>query len=301
MKAALLALALTVAAPAAHAASFDCAKARTKVEKEVCASPELSHLDAALAAAYRAVMARTPTPGEVSLHQRWWLRERDAGPEGVRPGGPLTGEALVRHYRDRLDALNVIRRRDAAAPASFARVRLGKACTPMIKPCQVFGSGRVRGGAGAPVLFHQLERQLADDAWETGVVVFEPAGADALRPVLWTYGYGSHDAPRLVSSPAGWLLLVPWQDEETRGETPFRLVGGRWRDIDMSAMDQDLQKRAGPDRWAADPEFDWTRFSAAVPLRWTDGREGSAGTARFSYALDGDRFVVREFRATPAR
>ena len=297
-----LALLFAAAAPAAEAASFDCAKARTKVEKEICATPALSRLDEQLAAAYRAVMARTPTPAEVSLHQRWWLRERDNGPEGATPEGPYTGDALAHHYRQRLDELNGLRTRDASAPAHFPVARLGRACTPMSKrPCRVTGSGRVAAAAGAPELHYQLEQHTADDSWETGVVVFAPAAVGQLRPLLWTYGYGEHRAPRLLRSPAGWLLLAPWQDEESTGETPFRAVGGRWRDIETNDVWTELQKRVGEDRWAEDVNYDWERFAATAPLRWSSGQEGSAGTARVTYALEGDRFVIRAFAVTPAR
>lgn len=65
----LLALASTV-----HAASFDCAKALSKVEKMICADAELSKLDAAMADAYK------DSPIDRTQRKRWqaeWLRERN--------------------------------------------------------------------------------------------------------------------------------------------------------------------------------------------------------------------------------
>lgn len=61
----------------AHAASFDCAKATSQVERFICGSTELSQLDDELTRAYRAALAN---PGrEVALRQaqRQWLQERN--------------------------------------------------------------------------------------------------------------------------------------------------------------------------------------------------------------------------------
>ena len=45
----LVLLAALVASPAVAAPSFDCNKARSKAEKTICASPEASTLDSAVA------------------------------------------------------------------------------------------------------------------------------------------------------------------------------------------------------------------------------------------------------------
>lgn len=66
---------------AAHAApSFDCAKARTKVEKAICASPALSALDQRLATAYANAMGRLDAAGKAALKadQRLFLDVRDS-------------------------------------------------------------------------------------------------------------------------------------------------------------------------------------------------------------------------------
>lgn len=62
------------------APSFDCAKARTKVEKAICASPALSALDRRIAAAYAAAMARLDAAGQAALKtdQRLFLDVRDS-------------------------------------------------------------------------------------------------------------------------------------------------------------------------------------------------------------------------------
>lgn len=55
------------------AASFDCAKARTPLEKAICSDPELSKLDDELAIAYKNALASHPLPSYVQARQRDWL------------------------------------------------------------------------------------------------------------------------------------------------------------------------------------------------------------------------------------
>lgn len=63
-------LALTVSY--AHAASFDCTKARSQVEHLVCDTPALSQLDETLATTYRAALSNDPASRQ---RQLTWLRE----------------------------------------------------------------------------------------------------------------------------------------------------------------------------------------------------------------------------------
>lgn len=70
-----LLFALSVAG-SSQAASFDCAKAVTKMEKAICASPELSRLDEVLATSYKSARNRLSTQSASMLMkgQVSWLR-----------------------------------------------------------------------------------------------------------------------------------------------------------------------------------------------------------------------------------
>src|SRR5208282_2422278 len=70
---------LLLAGSVAHAASFDCAKAKTPQEKAICASPELNAADERMAAAYRAVLTAVPPEiqAEIRDGQRAWIRRRE--------------------------------------------------------------------------------------------------------------------------------------------------------------------------------------------------------------------------------
>ena len=59
-----------------HAASFDCAKAGTKVEKLICGDAELSKLDEELNAAYKAAVQDKTKADVVKQAQKQWMKER---------------------------------------------------------------------------------------------------------------------------------------------------------------------------------------------------------------------------------
>jgi uncharacterized protein len=55
------------------AASFDCAKASTQIEKSICADPEISEFDSQLMQVYKASLANSLEHGPIKLEQRAWL------------------------------------------------------------------------------------------------------------------------------------------------------------------------------------------------------------------------------------
>ena len=74
----LLALALAWSAPAA-AASFDCAKAQSRIEKAICADAEVSDLDEYLGRYYFAARSTLGRAGDcLRADQTQWLRTRNA-------------------------------------------------------------------------------------------------------------------------------------------------------------------------------------------------------------------------------
>ncbi|MGK8709160.1 lysozyme inhibitor LprI family protein [Metapseudomonas otitidis] len=75
----LLAIVAVVNSPLVFSASFDCAKASTYAEKEVCSDVLLSNLDDALASNYQSMLGADIGGSVKSLkaEQRAWLVERD--------------------------------------------------------------------------------------------------------------------------------------------------------------------------------------------------------------------------------
>jgi len=81
---------------AGNAASFDCRKSASYVEKLICADQELSRLDDTLEEKYRAAMRRSKENKDLVLEQRSWLAERNICHDR---------ECLIRAYWSRLAEL----------------------------------------------------------------------------------------------------------------------------------------------------------------------------------------------------
>jgi uncharacterized protein len=93
-------LLLASSTTAAHAASFDCAKAHTPQEKAICASPELSKADDRMAAAYKAALAAAPPKFHEQIRdaQRAWIRRISLNCLPGNPNQPL--DACLRQAYD---------------------------------------------------------------------------------------------------------------------------------------------------------------------------------------------------------
>ena len=70
---ALVAISL-VGMPYVRSASFDCAKAKTEIEKQICSNTKLSELDDKLTALYNKVLAQSPVPEDTKEQQREWVK-----------------------------------------------------------------------------------------------------------------------------------------------------------------------------------------------------------------------------------
>lgn len=68
-------LALCLVTGHAQAASFDCSKAGTKVEKLICADESLSERDEQMAEAYRAALKQAAAPETLKKRQMQWLKD----------------------------------------------------------------------------------------------------------------------------------------------------------------------------------------------------------------------------------
>ena len=101
MRLLLTALALSLAAPiAAHAASFDCAKARAPDEKAICANLALNDKDVRMSVLYDINKHTLAMGGRGAMEdaQRRWLRDRK--------GCGANRACLNRAYDRRLDELD---------------------------------------------------------------------------------------------------------------------------------------------------------------------------------------------------
>lgn len=130
---AALTLALPIAslplATLAHAASFDCAKAGTPFERAVCADPQVSAADAAMAQRYAEALSRLSDAGRriVQDGQRQWLRYARTLCIG-HPVPDTVSHCLQGAYNERLDDLKLAAVRDG--PYLFSRIDFYEAANP---------------------------------------------------------------------------------------------------------------------------------------------------------------------------
>jgi len=104
-------LLLLLASGAAHAASFDCSKAKRSQEKVICGSPDLSAADEQVAAVYKALLAATTTEIKSAArdNQRIWNLKMaaDCKSSEAEPGAALA-TCLLASYKARILELNRI-------------------------------------------------------------------------------------------------------------------------------------------------------------------------------------------------
>ncbi|WP_462322166.1 lysozyme inhibitor LprI family protein [Halochromatium sp.] len=96
----LLAFGLAFFCCQVSSAGFDCTKAKTGVEKTICADPALSELDDELTTSYRAALGKTIDANALRASQRSWLE--------YRRDSCKTRVCLTSVYRDRLQQLKRI-------------------------------------------------------------------------------------------------------------------------------------------------------------------------------------------------
>lgn len=79
-------------------ASFDCAKAKTNVEKMICADPDLSALDENLSKAFKEAMNSTENKEQLKKEQFAWMKERNQC---------LNKECIANSYLSRIDLIKI--------------------------------------------------------------------------------------------------------------------------------------------------------------------------------------------------
>lgn len=104
----LIVLGWIVLSCAAHAASFDCAKAATKVEKLICGDSALSKLDEELNAAYKTALQDEKQADSTKQAQMQWIKERNKCADT---------DCLSKAYRARTRELSASNTANNKAPA----------------------------------------------------------------------------------------------------------------------------------------------------------------------------------------
>lgn len=89
-------LAVLLLATSAQAASFDCKKASTAVEKAICSDSQLSKLDEELGKVYKSALSVVAEKDSLKAEQRKWIQFRNTIPDTA---------TLIKIYNARIDKL----------------------------------------------------------------------------------------------------------------------------------------------------------------------------------------------------
>ena len=244
----------------AGAQSFDCAQARTAIEKAICASPALRDADARLARSYQAVLVQDPArAADATRAQRQWLVERDRtcsprpaaqAPGPQSPNAPARGTpvdpgvivCLDQQYRGRLGSLDAEAARsltaslpvlrDPAARLSRDTVGSGDQGDVLL---QVSAPGRfaIRAESATGTAL-----QLVDMIEGPGEIAGDAGVRDGRLDVLLdvgTYKVRTFRAPKATGETK--LSVLPFRDAEAPGRG--LLNGG-----ELSAALTDLEQRS---------------------------------------------------------
>ena len=287
-----LAACLAVPACGAAAASFDCAKAATTVENEICADPILSRADEHMAETYGKAMEATLAPRALRTDQMRWLGSRDSA--GTLDDLRASYDRRIAELVGEAGKWQGVRRGTSEAEARRTCVAIPDAPED---PCTVDAFANVAGSGDA--LAYQLQSYTTPRYRSGGgVVVFRRRGA-TLTPVIATAVDGVHfNPPTVLQSPAGKLLDVSGTMDGTgafNAGSLYVMDGEKLSEIDTESWLFDLAKRL-PKGWGAWKGIfpDYAKLTAATPL-WKSGDGNccpTAGRATLKLGIRDGRLVI---------
>ncbi|HUH86249.1 MAG TPA: hypothetical protein VLX85_16695 [Stellaceae bacterium] len=290
----------------AAAASFDCAKAATSVEKAICDDPVLSKADERLAETFATALEETLDPQSLRAEERQWLLSRNKIKDMSALGGA---------YDDRIAALETTIGRWRAMPHEIDEAELAKRCiafpdAPNDVACNVEESDAIKSQDD---LFRYQLQSYNDNGIRIGggVVVLEKVvdpktaqSAARLRPVIAGYDETAHyERPTLTSSRVAQWLVVPGRLEGT-GDVDAGLLyffdpehRAILRDVDTDAWQRELARRLpkGMAVWKG-MHPDYAKMTVETPLwKKSDGNCcPTAGSATIVLGFKGQRLVVEQ-------
>jgi uncharacterized protein len=290
----ILFLAACLAAPAfgAGAASFDCAKAATTIENEICADSVLSQADERMAEAYRKAMEATLAPRALRIDQVHWLGSRDSA--GTLDDLRGSYDRRIAELPKEAGKWQSMRRDTDEARARQACVAIPNASED---PCTVDAFANVAGSGDG--LAFQLQSYTNPQYRSGGGVVVLRRRGTTLTPVIATAVDGVHFSPPVVvQSQAGKLLDVSGTMEGTgafNAGSLYLMDGDKLSEIDTESWLFDLAKRL-PKGWGAWKGIfpNYAKLTASTPL-WKSGDGNccpTAGRATLKLGINNGRLVI---------
>ena len=281
----LFAVLLLACVSTARAASFDCAKASSAVEKTICADPALSKADDRMAEVFAAASGATLRPGALRADQLRWLDERNK----------LTDPAaLQKSYQQHIEELITTAKEWQVTAAAITAAQARQDClvppdAPHDARCRVDEFGDVRGD---PSLRYQLQYYKDGELRVAGgVAVFKTAGPTLVPIVAVAIDTAHFAPPQVVQSPAGLLLVVRGHIEGTgnfNADQVYLYGDSRLIEVDTTSWLNELPpwlpkgwglgKASTPTTQASWPRRRCGRKATGTAVQWPDGPSSSSAS-----------------------
>ena len=305
--AAFTVLGLAVAGPA-DAASFDCARATTPVERKICTDPALSSADSQLGRDFDAALALSLDPAGLRASQTEWLTQsRDK---------TTASDGLVEAYARRQGELDktLAQLRETLAGRSVGPAEARANCLSILAvadagACKVTAYDEMGAVEGQVFAYASYEYAKGEGGLDyRRVVIFERLVSGILRAVIAPDADAAfyYDKPRLLHAGRRVLLQIPAYESGTGNFNRERLFvwrDGRWRDVDITSWEGELARRlpAGEGVWKGIYP-DYVALKASTPVWRKDDGNACPGGGRGDLVLGwrGDRIVLESFRLRKA-
>ncbi|WP_158814086.1 lysozyme inhibitor LprI family protein [Methylocapsa sp. S129] len=306
--AALMALVWAIMPGAAAAASFDCGRATTPIERRICADPGLSAADSQLGQDFDAALTLSLDPAGLRASQTEWLtqsRDKAAANDEL-------AEAYARRQKELDKMLAQLRATEAGRTIGAAEARAN--CLPILAipdagACKVTAAeemGAVEGHAFAYASYEYAKGEEEPDYRR--VVIFECLASAMSHAVIAPDADAAfyYDKPRLLHAGRRTMLQIPAYESGTGNFNRERLFvwrDGRWRDVDITSWEGELARRlpAGEGVWQGIFP-DYVALKASTPVwRKDDGNAcPSGGRADLGLGWRGDRIALETIRLRKA-
>jgi uncharacterized protein len=297
-------LAFSVAPCAAMAASFDCAQARTAIEKTICADPALSAADEELGRRFKAALRASLDPAGLRAAQAEWLHSRDQ----------VASIELADAYANRRRELDAETARLLAGQGGriLDEAEAKTVCAPALvdasarETCKVadFVDLGALDGHSFAYADYEYAPGSAGGVPYSRMVVFEHLPAGMARVAISPDGDGAiaYQKPRLLHLGARALLHLPAYESGTGNFNRERLFvwrGDHWQDVDVTTWLNEMAHRlpVGLAVWKG--VFpDYSAMKACTPVwRTTDGNCcPSGGGADLTLEWKDDRIALAGVR-----
>lgn len=213
-----------------HAASFDCKKAATPTELQICSNSELSILDDELANQYRTALAKSSNLELTKKQQREWLLLRDACGNSRQPCMNNVYQARIRELKEPVEASLFDFRAFSAGDGWVAKTMVFS--SPTASALWEFIAGRLAGHESAAMIEHLRGRAMFARVGP-GIFLAMLQGVYFVRPGSSTFELltpewleDSYDLPSFRPIPGGraWALIHASTLSSGHGETDFGAV-----------------------------------------------------------------------------